>query len=135
MAGYDPTQLPEGLTQYWNTSELSGVLPLYYNHAPQGKSRLPYCVWFPVSSVTSYTMSDSQNNQLIQFSIYTSDLLSVQPARTWAEKVSNILDEATFPLSGQTIIRTSRESQREFLDPQKGYYYQLDYMFYYEEDA
>lgn len=89
---------------------------LYPGEAPQGAAAFPYVVYQVVAGSPTMTFSDTQEDVLIQFSIFSQGA-SKAAALDIYEKLKGWLDGAALAVTGYTHLETRRGLYREIREP------------------
>ena len=83
---------------------------MYFEEAPQNVD-FPYCVVSIISSEHNWTFSDTFEDVLVQFSIFTQDSSAVNIGTYWGYLIS-LFDSASLTVSGYSSIFMHRGQSR-----------------------
>lgn len=99
---------------------------LYHAEAPQGAT-FPYTVVFAVSSEHEWTFTDTMEEVLIQFSIFTNESSATNAGAHWAKLIA-LYDDASLTIAGYSRVSMIRGQSRLLRDTENNIWqYTIEY--------
>lgn len=99
---------------------------MYHAEANQGAT-FPYCVVSTISHEHDWNFTDTFENVLVQFSIFTNESSASNIGAHWGKLIA-LFDDASITVSGYSQVNLYREQSRLLRDPGNNvWHYATDY--------
>ena len=89
---------------------------LYLHEAPQDTATFPYCVYSLISNISDWTFTESTEEALVQFSIYSENRSATEVTEAYT-KMKALFDDANLSVVGFDEVFMHRELSQLLRDP------------------